>query len=409
MSPDTSSATVQSPDRLVKLCAAMLALAAALPSFLGSDFSFKPIFYGLVLLPALLMLVTRQLKPERILRQCPTIALLAIPLMYWSLTNAWSEQPDNVYAFLRRSLTLFVFLLVVANLVIGLGNGLIRYLDGALVLVGLGAAIHLLSLPFMEPKGPMWRLGDGTIFSRSLHASHYFGFFAVYGLARFYQAGELRERLLAIVPASLCLVFVMLTESRGTLISFVLVALMISGLWHRRYAHVAVLLILTAIGAYLIQDVLLERGMSFRLEIWTGTWEIIRTNFWGGIGLGTPLGVEYGDKFVAPHAHNLLLDLQARAGFIGMLLFLPIVGFVVWRAWYATPSEQAFVATLVFFLLCVMTDVHKPINSPSAVYVVFWLPLAALLALRSVGITEPGEGEVIDLSVNGALPGGSTS
>ena len=123
MSPDTSSATVQSPDRLVKLCAAMLALAAALPSFLGSDFSFKPIFYGLVLLPALLMLVTRQLKPERILRQCPTIALLAIPLMYWSLTNAWSEQPDNVYAFLRRSLTLFVFLLVVANLVIGLGNG----------------------------------------------------------------------------------------------------------------------------------------------------------------------------------------------------------------------------------------------------------------------------------------------
>ena len=149
------------------------------------------------------------------------------------------------------------------------------------------------------------------------------------------------------------------------------------------------LLAVAAIGAYLIQDVLLERGLSFRLEIWSGTWDIVQSHFWGGIGLGTPLGVEYGGKYVAPHAHNLLFDLQARAGILGMLLFLPIVALVLWRAWCAAPAEQVYVATLVFFLLCVMTDVHKPINSPSAVYVVFWMPLAVLLALRSSVGEEP--------------------
>ena len=361
----------------------MLALAISLPAFLGNGYSFKPIFYALVLLPALGLMAVRHIKPEQVLRQCPAILLLLVPLFYWSLTNAWSEHPENVSAFLRRSFTLFVFLLAVTHLTQRLGPDLLRYLDVALILAGIGAAIHLLGLLFMEPKGPNWRLGDATIFSRSLHASHYFGFFAVYGLVRLYQQAGFAYRLRCLLPASLCLGFAVLTESRGTLISFLLVALLVCGVWHRRYLQSALIVLLTAVGGYLIQDVLLERGLSFRLEIWRGTWDIVQANFWGGIGLGTPLGVEYGGKFVAPHAHNLIYDLQARAGFFGMLLFLPIVAVVFSRALRAEQNEQVYVAVLVFFLLCVMTDVHKPINSPSSVYVIFWLPLAALLALRS--------------------------
>ena len=372
-------------EHLDDLYAALVALAVSLPAFLGNGYSFKPIFYGLVLLPALGLMAVRHIKPEQILRQCPAIALLVIPLLYWSLTNAWSDHPENVAAFLRRSLTLFVFLLAIAHLTLRLGPELQRYLDLALLLAGAGAAVHLLGLPFMEPKGPNWRLGDATIFSRSLHASHYFGFFAIYGLVRFYQHSAFPQRLRFILPACLCLGFVVLTESRGTLISFLLVALLVSGVWYRRYAQSALIVLLTAVGVYLIQDVLLERGLSFRLEIWRGTWEIVQANFWGGIGLGTPLGVEYGGKFVAPHAHNLLYDLQARAGIFGLLLFLPIVAFVVSRMWRAERDEQVYVAALVFFLLCVMTDVHKPINSPSSIYVIFWLPLVALLVLRSGG------------------------
>ncbi|MEP1471430.1 MAG: O-antigen ligase family protein [Halieaceae bacterium] len=377
-----------SSERLDAVYASMLALAISLPAFLGNGHSFKPIFYALVLLPALGLMAVRQIKPEQVLRQCPAILLLLVPLLYWSLTNVWSEHPENVSAFLRRSFTLFVFLVAVAHLTLRLGPGLLRYLDVALLLAGIGAAIHLFGLVYMEPKGPNWRLGDATIFSRSLHASHYFGFFAVYGLVRFYQGGAIAGRLGSLLPAIFCLGFVVFTESRGTLISFLLVALLVCGVWYRRYLQSALIVLLAAVGGYFIQDVLVERGLSFRLEIWRGTWDIVQANFWGGIGLGTPLGVEYGGKFVAPHAHNLLYDLQARAGFFGMLVFLPIVALVLSRTLRAERDEQVYVAALVFFLLCVMTDVHKPINSPSSVYVIFWLPLAALLALRSGSAPE---------------------
>ena len=398
MRPTVNTAKIQlagALDRLDDVYAAMLALAVSLPAFLGSGYSFKPIFYALVLLPALGLMAVRHIKPEYILRQCPAIALLVVPLLYWSLTNAWSDHPENVSAFLRRSLTLFVFLLAIAHLTLRLGPQLQRYLDVALLLAGAGAAVHLLGLPFMEPKGPNWRLGDATIFSRSLHASHYFGFFAIYGLVRFYQHSAFTERLRFILPACFCLGFVVFTESRGTLISFLLVALLVSGVWYRHYAQSALIVLLTVVGGYLIQDVLLERGLSFRLEIWRATWEIVQANFWGGIGLGTPLGVEYGGKFVAPHAHNLLYDLQARAGILGLLLFLPIVAFVLSRMWRAERDEQVYVAALLFFLLCVMTDVHKPINSPSSIYVIFWLPLAALLALRSGGVGQRASAEPV--------------
>jgi hypothetical protein len=49
-------------------------------------------------------------------------------------------------------------------------------------------------------------------------------------------------------------------------------------------------------------------------------------------------------------------------------------------------------------LLCMLTDVHKPINSPSAVFVIFWLPLASLLVTISMGsITKKtGSGDTTD-------------
>ena len=152
----------RSSEHLDAIYASMLALAISLPAFLGNGYSFKPIFYALVLLPALGLMAVRHIKPEQVLRQCPAILLLLVPLFYWSLTNAWSEHPENVSAFLRRSFTLFVFLLAVTHLTQRLGPDLLRYLDVALILAGIGAAIHLLGLLFMEPKGPNWRLGDAT-------------------------------------------------------------------------------------------------------------------------------------------------------------------------------------------------------------------------------------------------------
>ena len=374
----------------------MLGLAIAIPAYLGGDYSFKPVFYSLIILPTLLLLPFGKVSLREIWGSAAVIFLLIVPLLYWSASNLWSTQPGNFLPFLRRSLVVFVFVVAVAHAVLRLGPDFRNYLDLALVLVAIGAAIHLGSLLFMDARGSQWRLGDGTVFRRSLHASHFFGCFASYGLVRCYQQANLRAAIPYIISTLLCAGFVFSTESRGTSGSLLVMALLVSGLWYRRYSHAVVILLLVGLGTYVSYDVLVERGVSYRVEIWQQTWPIVRDNFWGGIGLGTPLNVSYGNSLVAPHAHNLYLDLLARSGVFGLLLFLPVVVLVARRCFTACKNEQVYLAMVLFFLLCMLTDVHKPINSPSAVFVIFWLPLTALLVTvyATSGTRKAGSGEL---------------
>ncbi len=361
----------------------MLAVAISVPAFLSDDYSFKPLFYALIILPTLILLPLGKIAARDLYRSAAVVYLLAIPMIFWSASNLWSAQPDNFQPFVRRSLVLFVFVLVVAHLVYRLGRDFTRYLDLAFGLVALAAGMLLASLLFMEPQAPHWRLGDGTVFRRSLHASHFFGCFAAYGIVRCYQQPDWRRALPHLIGVLLCSGFVFSTESRGTIGSLVLIALLVSGLWYRRWKDVLAILIVVGVGTVLSYEALMARGTSYRLEIWQQTWPIVQANFWGGIGLGVPLDVPYGGTFIAPHAHNLYLDLLARSGVVGLLLLLPIVLLVGWRALKPTREEQAYLAMTVFFLLCMLTDVHKPINSPAPVFVIFWLPLTALLVTLS--------------------------
>jgi len=381
----------------------MLAIAIAIPAFMSGDQSMKSLFYVMVILPALGFLLTGRLSLAAIKRDAPAILLLIIPLLYWSSTNLWSVNPEYFPSFVRRSLTLFVFILGVAHVVRAVGRDLVLYLDLSLYLVGIGAALILVKLPFMEPPGPLWRPGDGSVFNRALHASHYFGFFATYALVRFYQEGGSKKALAYLGAGFLCLLFVFTTESRGTLVSLVLVGLTVSLYWHRRYLHALAILLVCMVGFFVMHEILLERGFSFRSEIWAGSLDLVREHFWLGVGMGADLGIPYGGKYFAPHAHNQLLDLQVKSGLLGLLFFLPIVGFVLWRVVSARREEQVFSATLLFFLLCVMSDVHRLINSPTTSYIIFWLPLTGLLVIYScaggkisggLGVVQDGDGGV---------------
>jgi O-antigen ligase len=368
-----------------RILAMLLALTIAVPAFMTGDRSMKPLFYALFILPTLALIVTGRISLKEIFRDVPLLALLAIPLLYWSATNLWTVGPDVFLSFLRRSLTLAVFLCGVAHVVRSVGREFEAYLDVALFLVALGAALILVRLPFVEPPGPVWRPGDGSVFNRALHASHYFGFFATYALVRAYQVHSMRRALAMLLAGTLCLAFVFATESRGTLVSLAGAGLVISVYWQRRYRHALVLLLVCAVGFLAMHEMLLQRGFSYRGEIWAGSMDLIGEYFWFGAGMGNNLEVAYGDKFLAPHAHNLLLDVQIKSGIFGLLLFLVIVGFIVWRVLVGRPEERVFSATLLFFLLCVTSDVHKLINSPTTSYIIFWLPLAGLLVTYSTG------------------------
>jgi O-antigen ligase len=371
-----------------RILAALLAIAIAVPAFMTGDYSMKPLFYTLVIVPTLAFVVTGRIALAQFRPYIRAILLLLVSLLFWSASNLWSGDPDLFLAFLRRSLTLLVFVLGAIHVVGAARRAFLDYLDIALCLVGVGAAIIVVGLPFTEAPSESWRPGDGTVFNRALHASHYFGFFATCAFVRFYQLSGSRA-LVCLISGGLCLLFVFATESRGTLVALGLVGLVISLYWHRRYAHALALLLLCGIGFVAMHEILLERGLSYRQEIWAGAMDLAREHFWLGVGMGTDLGIPYGDDFTAPHAHNQLLDLLVKSGLFGLLLFLPWVGFILWRVIAGRCEEQVFSAALLFFLLCGMSDVHKLINSPTTVYIVFWLPLAGLLVTHGAARQHP--------------------
>jgi O-antigen ligase len=372
-----------SSSRTDNILAFLLTLAISIPAFLGQDQSMKPIFYALVLLPTLVMVFARKISLVTLCKEYPWVFLLALPMLYWSSSTLWSENPENFSSFLRRSFTTYVFIIGVTHIVSRLQQEIIRYLDLALFLVAIAAAIKLGSVLFTDISASDWRLEGDSAFNRPLHAAHYFGFFATYGLVRCYQEAKTRKWLIYAASLIPSLLYILLTFSRGPLISYILVYLVISIFWFKKPTH-AILAIIFAGGVTLVYfDTLTQRGSSFRLEIWHSSIELIQSNFWFGIGEGTKLDIPYGPNRLAPHAHNLFLDVFTRSGFFGLLLINVIALFVAYRTWRAVPSEHLFVGTLLFFFLAMMTDVQKLINSPSGGYVVFWLPLTILLVMNS--------------------------
>jgi O-antigen ligase len=359
----------------------LLAVAIALPAFLGADSSLKGTFYALVTLPTLVLLLMGKIKLPELFRSYPLVFALAIPLVYWSAVNLWSENPDNFASYGRRAVTTFVYLIAVAHIASVQRQTLIRYMDFALGLVAVGALIHLASIFSDEPRHLVWRLGDNTIFHRSLHAAQYFGVFASYGLVRFYQQSAANQRWAFLAALTPCFLFVVLTFSRGPISSLFAVYLFIAIFWYKKYRHGLIALALAGATALFFLEPLLERGSSFRLEIWQLSFELVQQNFWLGVGFGERLDLPYGDGLLAPHAHNLFLEVLVRSGVMGLLMLLVIAGYVAFKAWRPTPSEQLCLAPLLFFFTAMMTDVQKLVNSPSSAYVVIWLPLVALLVI----------------------------
>lgn len=366
------------------ILAFLLCLVISIPAFLGAADSPKVFFYVLFIGPVLCLILTRKIDLLELYRKAPQVFLLAIPLLYWASSNFWSAQPEYAAPQLRRALTTFVFILGVAHIMLKLGSGLIRYLDMALGLVAAAAVIKLIGIQFTNTDSPIWRLGIESVFN-PIHAAQYFGFFAVYGLVRSYQESQPKNAGLFIGAVIPCLLYMLMTFSRGPLISLFLVYLLVSMYWFKINRYLPFVIVPVAAAIFWQWEELLERGTSFRLEIWQGAGELIQNNFWLGIGYGTSLDVPYGSGRTADHAHNIFLDIFVVTGLPGLLLLLAIALFVAQRAYRAVPREMLFVAPLIFFFFGLMTDVQKLVGSPSGVYVIFWLPLTVLLILAFQG------------------------
>lgn len=134
------------------------------------------------------------------------------------------------------------------------------------------------------------------------------------------------------LASALCLV---LTQSRGCWLGFVLAtAVFVTFYQGKLWALVPFgILLLPFILPQTIIDRIMSIGdmgdssTSYRVFIWYGTTEMLRKYFLGGIGMGEgafrKIYPFYGyNAIIAPHSHNLFLQLTVEAGIGALILFI---------------------------------------------------------------------------------------
>lgn len=185
--------------------------------------------------------------------------------------------------------------------------------------------------------------------------------------------------------------FVALTQSRGALLSVALTVLL-APLWFRsRFSGALAMGVLVAgsVATYMAYDLIMQRGSSYRPEIFQVSLQIIAEHPWTGLGLGAFYRVEAaGLQF--DHTHNMFTHVAVELGLPGMLLWIAVWLFTLGEIIRArsTPFGKVLLSLWVFSTLAMQFDAASLTGTPRAEWFISWLPVGLVMLLpgaRRVG------------------------
>lgn len=153
-------------------------------------------------------------------------------------------------------------------------------------------------------------------------------------IAYFFESGSLKEKWASLFAAGILVLCMIFTFSRGCWIGMIVSFGILSLFYDRRFVWAGFILILFA-PLYLPESIIqrfmsvgntTDTSTSYRVYIWFGTIDMLKDYWLTGIGLGEgAFNVIYPhysySAIVAPHSHNLYLQIMVENGIVGFVLF----------------------------------------------------------------------------------------
>lgn len=346
-------------------------------------------------LPALIMLLLDRQARKYIFY--PRYAPVLVMLGFSCLIALWNEQSvTSGFDLFKVSLYIVLYLGAISWMVER--DVMEKVLNLLFVIAAFFAfcsvAWHLVMVDsgYLLSGNRLSKLGYGGYadFQNPITASLYFGLFGVYG---FHQL--LTKRYSVAVTSVFCFCFFSLTLyvyctlSRGVWLGYAIAIITTVILHHdarsRRWLVLAAGISL--VGVVALSPVLLEqkdRGLSLRDLIW-GDWLLRMPDFWlFGAGAGRAFDVCIEKGLCFSQAHNLYLQFFYEYGIGGAALLLVVVGVALRRSLdrslWGRPLATAGLPLLVFGLVTALFDYHTMMNRPGVYWLVFWMPIALILA-----------------------------
>jgi O-antigen ligase len=340
----------------------------------------------LLWLPALLGLLHRDV---RLMLKQPECALFAA-FAAWTLAVLMVEGGDNA---LGKSKVVLYVTLSLAGVLLAAQHRQWRLesmLLGASILGGLFAAASWVYFYGISARPLSDRLIAIGLWSTPIMAAHAVGSLAIMGVFS-WQSRPLRLPVLALlmIAALGYLLFLGSSQTRGVWIGLGACLLVMAVARPSRLGGALVVLVVlgVALVAAFDPEILLQRGVSFRPQLWQGGLQLMLDHWAMGVGFHQYLipVPEIGQAF--KHPHNLFLDTGVRLGVPGLLLFGGLWLAAGWRGWTcrAQPLGQVLLALWVFSSACLMTDGIGLWLKPNADWLITWLPIALSIVLAARG------------------------
>ncbi|HGM5582068.1 TPA: O-antigen ligase family protein [Pseudomonas putida] len=200
------------------------------------------------------------------------------------------------------------------------------------------------------------------------------------------------------VLALACLgAFMLLSQSRGAAMG-VLIAMLLAPLWYRdRYsgliALAAALLSIVVFG--LCRDLIMERGVSYRPEIFRVAIGLISEHPWTGLGLGGTYRIET-PGYIFDHTHNMFTHVAVELGLPGLLLWVAAWLFAfgeIVRARH-TAFGKLLLGVWIFSSVAMQLDAASLTGTPRAEWFISWLPVGLAMMLPWVHAERKACGKI---------------
>ncbi|MCM8740028.1 bifunctional O-antigen ligase/aminoglycoside phosphotransferase family protein [Pseudomonas koreensis] len=340
------------------------------------------LFYGLFSIPTLIALCLRPRELKELLREPIFVAVLLFAC--WALLSiAWGPAGESFGGMLKPPLhTLLLF--AGCYLLVRYRSDILQpLLFGAALVALIATTIFLFT--FARTYAPGMRLIGGGAFDNPLLSSHLFGFFSAYWLSVTMTCKRRQMMWLSVPAMAIMFMAVIGTGSRTPLVALTMAALWLCFIcWNRRSVGLLVGLALSGVAVVtLFAQMIIERGDSYRLEIWQLVLHKIADHPWIGHGYSATLAVDPGVGVNFQEPHSFALGVLYYVGIIGLLPWLFFLGWGLLSSWRQRVQPLLIIAStwLVFGIGAGLTEGGGIISRPKEHWFLLWIPLALIAAL----------------------------
>ena len=133
-----------------------------------------------------------------------------------------------------------------------------------------------------------------------------------------------------------------------------------------------------------LRELMLPRGDSFRLDIWSATLERVGDTSWlFGAGIATPDAVGIGSD-VFQHPHNMYLAVLFQGGVVGLAMFCLVISLTLRTLleFYHLRDAKLALGILGVALPSYLLDGHELVDKVGETWFLFWLPVGLSLGMR---------------------------